>query len=249
MSDNDIVLKDKIVSRYHAEIIIRKDEYILRDLGSRNGTMINNVLVQSKNLSPGDRITICKNTLSFDLKKEDIFSEDDTTKTTTIKPAKDILKDVMDEKAGDSPADIPQRRNILNAIYSLSKSILKKSDIRSIFDLIVDIIRQNIEAERIYILTKNQKSKSIQPLFISDIYTRIGKYLLDSSIVTEDQLQEALAMQKKKGGKLGETLVKLGHLSDDKLNSLLTKQSSKKNKLMLSSSVIKKVMGNLPAGS
>ena len=241
MSDNDIVLKDKIISRYHAEIIINQDAYILRDLGSRNGTRVNDERITRKNLTSGDKITICNHTLSFDFKREDIFSKGKSKQPDTIKPAQDILKDVMDEKAGDVPVDITQK-SILNAIYNLSKSILKKSEIRSIFHLIVDIIQKNIEAERIYILIKNQKTKDIKPLFISDIYTRIGKYLLDAKKVTESQLQDALTLQKKKGGMLGTILVKLGHITEDTLNSLLSEQSSKKNKLMLSRTVIDKVM-------
>ena len=241
MSDNDIVLKDKIISRYHAEIIINQDAYILRDLGSRNGTRVNDERITRKNLTSGDKITICNHTLSFDFKREDIFSKGKSKQPDTIKPAQDILKDVMDEKAGDVPVDITQK-SILSAIYNLSKSILKKSEIRSIFHLIVDIIQKNIEAERIYILIKNQKTKDIKPLFIRDIYTRIGKYLLDAEKVTEAQLQEALNLQKKNGGMLGTILVKLGFINKDTLNSLLSEQSSKKNKLMLSRTVIDKVM-------
>ena len=240
-TDNDIVFKDKIVSRYHAEIIINQNEYILRDLGSRNGTRVNNERITSKKLASGDKIFICSHTLSFDLKKEDIFSKGKTNQPATIKPAQDILKDVMDEKAGDVPVDIAQK-NILNAIYNLSKSILKKSEIRSTFRLIVDIIQQNIEAERIYILIKNQKTKAIKPLFMRDIYTRIGKCLLDAKEVTESQLQEALNVQKKKGGMLGTILVQLGYITEETLNSMLTDQSSKKDKLMVSRTVIDKVM-------
>jgi FlaA1/EpsC-like NDP-sugar epimerase len=42
--------------------------------------------------------------------------------------------------------------------------------------------------------------------------------------VTETQIQEALALQKKEGGRLGSKLVKLGYITDEDLNSFLVKQ-------------------------
>ena len=39
---NDVVLEDPNVSRVHAEIKLEKDGYAIRDLGSTNGTRVNN---------------------------------------------------------------------------------------------------------------------------------------------------------------------------------------------------------------
>ena len=101
MSDNDIVFEDKMVSRYHAEIHINNGAYIIRDLGSYNGILVNDVRFDSINLNSGDKITIGINSLLFDCEKKDIFSEEDMTNTTSIKSAKEILKDVMEEKTED----------------------------------------------------------------------------------------------------------------------------------------------------
>jgi len=46
------------VSRQHCELVIDGDEIKLRDLGSSNGTFLNEVRVQEATLSPGDRLTI-----------------------------------------------------------------------------------------------------------------------------------------------------------------------------------------------
>jgi len=242
MSDNDIVFEDKRVSRYHAEICIKNGAYIIRDLGSHNGILVNNIKVSSANLQPGDKVTIGINTLLLDYEKEDIFSENDTTDTTTIKPARDILKEVIEEKGNNYIADVSKRQNILSALYQLSKSILRESEIRPIFNLTIDIILKNIEAERIYILMKDKESNDVKPLLISDIYTRIGQHLLSAKLVTEHQIQEALSLQKKEGGRFGTKLVELGYITEETLNTFLSKQSSKENKLMLSRSVINRVM-------
>ena len=44
-ADNDLVLTDRAVSRRHAEIRMTADGLLLRDLGSTNGTFINDCLL------------------------------------------------------------------------------------------------------------------------------------------------------------------------------------------------------------
>jgi type IV pilus assembly protein PilB len=53
---------------------------------------------------------------------------------------------------------------------------------------------------------------------------RIGELLLKEKRVTPEQLQEALNYQKANGGKLGHNLVKLGHVKDEEITALLSKQ-------------------------
>ena len=53
---------------------------------------------------------------------------------------------------------------------------------------------------------------------------KLGQILLTSGIITEAQLNEALTIQKKGGGRLGTNLVKLGHITEDNLMTFLGKQ-------------------------
>jgi FlaA1/EpsC-like NDP-sugar epimerase len=53
---------------------------------------------------------------------------------------------------------------------------------------------------------------------------KIGRRLINAGLVTEAQIQEALTLQKNEGGRLGSKLVKLGYISNEKLNSFLIKQ-------------------------
>jgi hypothetical protein len=55
---NDIVLNDASVSRNHAEIVQRGAMLVLRDLGSTNGVLANDVRVTEHVLSPGDRLLL-----------------------------------------------------------------------------------------------------------------------------------------------------------------------------------------------
>jgi adenylate cyclase len=56
--DNDIVLSDHTVSRYHARIIKTKEGYLLTDLGSFNGTKVNERFIQSALLHHRDKVNI-----------------------------------------------------------------------------------------------------------------------------------------------------------------------------------------------
>lgn len=56
--DNDFMIDDKKVSRYHAQIVTNKDISHLRDLDSTNGTFIGSELVESQPLENGEVFTI-----------------------------------------------------------------------------------------------------------------------------------------------------------------------------------------------
>lgn len=56
--DNDLVIENPRISRHHAQLRQRHGRYILKDLGSRSGTMVNGIPVQEIVLRPGDLISL-----------------------------------------------------------------------------------------------------------------------------------------------------------------------------------------------
>jgi pSer/pThr/pTyr-binding forkhead associated (FHA) protein len=70
-STNDIVVPGDQVSRRHAEVRRVGDAYMLHDLGSRNGTLLNGRRVQDpQHLRHGDVIVLPGLTLLFDAEEE-----------------------------------------------------------------------------------------------------------------------------------------------------------------------------------
>ncbi|MCA9322589.1 MAG: FHA domain-containing protein [Planctomycetes bacterium] len=62
-TNNDIALDpfdDATVSAHHAEIRIERDEVVLYDMGSLNGTFLNGHIVRRASLKPGDTIGLGK---------------------------------------------------------------------------------------------------------------------------------------------------------------------------------------------
>jgi len=63
--DSDVFLDDVTVSRDHALVVRRGEDWHLDDLGSLNGTYVNRELVESVHLADGDEVQIGKFKLSF----------------------------------------------------------------------------------------------------------------------------------------------------------------------------------------
>src|SRR5579872_1839158 len=54
--------------------------------------------------------------------------------------------------------------------------------------------------------------------------SRLGEILVKESLITADQLQQALAYQQQHGGRLGNCLMKLGFITDDEITEVLSRQ-------------------------
>ena len=65
LAESDIVLDDPGASRRHAEVRRQDGEFVIADLGSTNGTMVNESTVGERTLEEGDRITIGRTVLEF----------------------------------------------------------------------------------------------------------------------------------------------------------------------------------------
>jgi DNA-binding NtrC family response regulator len=72
MEDNDVVLHDDTVSRYHCKIIQDDTGYVLVDNHSTNGTFINKVRVREGFLKPGCTIAAGQSGLKFNAREEEV---------------------------------------------------------------------------------------------------------------------------------------------------------------------------------
>ena len=63
--DSDIFLDDVTVSRDHAIVVRRGNEFFLDDCGSLNGTYVNRRRIESHRLTDGDELQIGKYKLAF----------------------------------------------------------------------------------------------------------------------------------------------------------------------------------------
>jgi len=63
--DADIPLSSRAASRRHCLVVRAGDQYLVRDLGSHNGTLVNGVPINERVLENGDQITVVDSVFAF----------------------------------------------------------------------------------------------------------------------------------------------------------------------------------------
>jgi hypothetical protein len=96
--DNHIVLDDARVSRKHAQIRLRFGRYVLYDLGSTSGTLVNNHRVKETILEPGDVISIAGILLVYIEDQSDV-EHDPQSDTQVRRVRNDWTNDVANDEA------------------------------------------------------------------------------------------------------------------------------------------------------
>ena len=102
--DCDIRIPLSIVSRKHCRIVYNDNELTLQDLGSANGTFLNNQLVTKMPLSAGDLLTIgpIKFIVQIDGKPQNLMPP---TAGKAKLPSDSSLSDILGLGPGDSDMD------------------------------------------------------------------------------------------------------------------------------------------------
>ncbi|HVV82831.1 MAG TPA: sigma 54-interacting transcriptional regulator, partial [Kofleriaceae bacterium] len=72
MEDNDVVIDDDTVSRYHCKVVQEDTGYVLVDLRSTNGTFINKVRIREAYLKPGCTLGVGQTQLRFNAREEEV---------------------------------------------------------------------------------------------------------------------------------------------------------------------------------
>lgn len=78
--DNDIILKDRAVSRHHAKIRIEGKKYFIYDLASTNGTRVNGRKIAKKWIKEGDSIEMGHIRMAFRTSKIPKYKPSDLLK-------------------------------------------------------------------------------------------------------------------------------------------------------------------------
>jgi DNA-binding NtrC family response regulator len=72
MDDNDVVISDDTVSRYHCRIAQEDTGYVVFDQRSTNGTFVNKVRVREAFLKPGSIVSVGQSQLRFNAREEEV---------------------------------------------------------------------------------------------------------------------------------------------------------------------------------
>jgi pSer/pThr/pTyr-binding forkhead associated (FHA) protein len=131
--ENDIVVDDKLVSRRHAQLVLRATQWVLEDLKSRNGTRVNDQFIYRYPMVNGDRIRVGTTEL--------VYAADADPLETHVAASSEVrLEDLLTEREreivalvgkGHSDADIAEKLYIsVSTVRSHLDRIGEKTGLR-----------------------------------------------------------------------------------------------------------------------
>lgn len=174
-SVNDIQLLDQKVSRRHFAIEKKKGFYILKDLGSRNGTYLNEVRIESTELKPGDKIRAGNTCLAFG--EEPYLDTVENLETGDLDISEHSDSDPVEyqydpHKLKELADKITDRKDFNRIISQFSELIAfsgynRPLDSSSIlYQGIQDIVNELISIERVFIALRNTTTNQMETVAV-----------------------------------------------------------------------------------
>lgn len=111
--DNDVVINNLAVSGYHAKIDSVGEDFVFVDLQSKNGSFINEKLVNSQWLKDGDLISIGKHALEFGYADEESLPDTHPSEMdkTMVMDTNDYRSMMQKSKPTETPEPVkPKKR-------------------------------------------------------------------------------------------------------------------------------------------
>jgi adenylate cyclase len=150
-SDNDVVLRDFSVSRCHARLDFEDGVARIFDLDSTNGVKINDTLVASGPLAPGDRLTIG----SFTLLVEDTAdTSSGLSSATYLRPLSEFNQDYgLEGRSGESTTGVAVgRERVFEVLAQVGKTLIEVEDLEPVLDQVMDVVFEHLLVDRGFIV-------------------------------------------------------------------------------------------------
>jgi Nif-specific regulatory protein len=171
--DNRICLKSEYASRYHCVIEQDADKFKIRDLGSYNGTMVNDLPVKEHWLDHGDQVRIGGSILLFLLRDEEAPSPDlsvehvadDVTVGTTVELPIERVVHLQSPEAPETDRPAELRLRDMEALFKISLALISTSDMETLQRELLQSIVDLFEAERGAICLTESDGEGIASLY------------------------------------------------------------------------------------
>src|ERR1700722_10131190 len=197
---NAIPVTDPSVSRKHCLVSWHEGRFRVRDLDSRNGTLVNGSAVEEQWLRHGDEIAAGDSSFLF-LLDEDISPPEGrvefedahgTTETTIIHP-RDAVYLQPDRLSKELPASSSVARN-LNALLKISRIVHAIRDLNELQGQLLDLIFEVVPAGRGAILLADRESHQFNSMFARMRQPGQSPLVKVSRTVARQVLEQGIAM-------------------------------------------------------
>jgi len=186
-SDCTIPIKDRFLSRKHAEITFDAGQWLVRDCGSVNGTMLNGSrLTSAAVLKPGDRISLGDSELVFE---QQIDSQSRIIAVDSSSQAKNLaipLRVATDEKElGDR-----RGRERIGLLASLAVQFIEDRPMSDLFDFILDRVTMLLEPSRTALALLGPDGKTFDQVLVRSREAGDGTELKISKTLLAEVIEE-----------------------------------------------------------
>ncbi|PYQ26350.1 MAG: hypothetical protein DMF56_24665 [Acidobacteria bacterium] len=140
-TDCTVPIRDRYLSRRHAEIAFASDQWIVRDCGSVNGTLLNGTKLNGFSiLRPGDRIGLGDSEVIFEPGDDSTQSQSQLIALDSDSHAKNLAI-----KADDVHVDGGARASIVTA---LALELIEDRPMNDLFEFILDRVMDTLQPSR-----------------------------------------------------------------------------------------------------
>lgn len=149
--ENEIEISDISASRQHCRLECVQGRWHLEDLRSRNGTMVNGILIRRQPLVSGDRIEIGKTRIFFDQVPAELSRVDSHEDTLTLN-----TEYFLEPDAADSSSDevrIHEEREVFIRLLELSRDLCSILVTEELYEVILQNVIEISGAERGFLIT------------------------------------------------------------------------------------------------
>jgi len=172
-ASNAISITDPSVSRKHCLLSGQDGRFLVRDLDSRNGTLVNGSGVEEQWLQHGDEIAAGDSSFLFLLQDEQTapaagrveFEEALFTAETTVLHPRDVVYLQPDRLLRELPATSRVARN-LNALLKISRVVHAIRDLDELQGQLLDLIFEIVPAGRGAILLADKEGQQFNSMFV-----------------------------------------------------------------------------------
>ncbi|MGA7693882.1 MAG: sigma 54-interacting transcriptional regulator [Candidatus Sulfotelmatobacter sp.] len=199
-ASNGIAITDPSVSRKHCLLSWREGKFRVRDLDSRNGTLVNGAGVEEQWLKHGDEIAAGDSSFLF-LEEEDVapdpsrveFDDAQGTVETTIIHPRDVVYLQPDRLLRELPTTSKVARN-LNALLKISRIVHAIRDLDELQGQLLELIFEVVPAARGAILLADKQGHQFNSTFVRMRQAGQTQLVKVSRTVARQVLEQGIAI-------------------------------------------------------
>jgi adenylate cyclase len=184
----DLRIIEPSLSRRHACFTVTGNSCTLADVGSRNGTFVNNVQITRVELHHGDLIHWGDVSARIEVSAEDQLK--------IVERATVPFPYTLDRRVDEMPAAQPtiDARRLLTLISEMSRSLARNQPLSNILEEVVRLASDSTNAERAFLILKDEKSGALVPRVARTREQETLKQGAVSRTVLNRVMQERVAM-------------------------------------------------------